>query len=461
MRLIYIERSLITLPIIVLIFPLVCLAGEPRSLTRLIDPIEVPGLEVRAISGLEISNLRAIALRDGKLRPIPFQIDQKSANNDWIWNVIYPPDNVNDWSNDEASELSDSQEYITHDDQDPSGKNIFDDNDIVVFLAKDAGDKDRKSVMRLGTEKLVELEIIDPVDQGKGWVYLAYFKKDAPALSDGHYVRYEPEKHLVSGPEQEFLYSPSYPMVLDDFRLDGVSVLVSNRIRGKVKVGIGPVSLDFEFNENSIQGYNAGYINGPVRVIKRSVEYVQLGPGITSPLVNCDHFHYPWHAEIPILISKQFPVQQVSILATSIFSESQFVRAEADGFEKPFFLGTESTDYNLLMDNTDAEWIELAGEGISVIHSVKIPAEHKGHLDVYPYLAINRGVSDTYDANKLVFGVEMGFTIRTTDKTPNGDHVVHSVFLSSVNFNKDKNKAVAIRMLQDQLIINAVTLRQK
>ena len=195
----------------------------------------------------------------------------------------------------------------------------------------------------------------------------------------------------------------------------------------------------------------------PVRIIKRSVEYVQLGPGITSTFVNCDHFHYPWHAEIPILISKRFPVQQVSILATSIFRESKFTRAKADGDENPIFPGNRSTHDNLLKDNTAAQWIELAGEGISVINSVKIPQEHKGHLDVYPYLSDLRGASDTYDA-KPASGIEAGFMIRTTDKTPDGDHVVHSVFLFTAKSNREEYLAGAIKLLRHKLIINVVTL---
>jgi hypothetical protein len=447
----------IILPIILLTLSLACLAGEPRSLARSIDPIEVPGYELPAISGMEISRLRAIASRNGKLRPVPFQIDQKGSENDWIWNVIFDSARVDDGFNEESSEQTGSQKNLIHDDQDPPGKSVFDDNDVVVFLAKDAGDKDRESVLRLGAERLVELEIIDPVDQSKAWLYLAYFKVDVPALSDIRYVRYEPEKFRVSGPEHEFLYSPNHVMMLDDFRLGGISVFAGNRVRGEVEAGVGPIRLDFEFSEKSIKGYNAGYINGPVRIIKRSVEYVRLGPGITSPFVNCDHFHYPWHAEIPILISKRFPVQQVSILATSIFRESKFTRAEADGVENPVFLGIRSTHDNLLKDNTEAEWIELAGEGISVINSVKIPEEHKGHMDVYPYLIDLRGTSDS-DDTKPVSGVEAGFMIRTTDKTPDGDHVVHSVFLFSANLSREEYLASAIKLLRQKLIINAVTL---
>ncbi len=61
-------------------------------------------------------------------------------------------------------------ENLTYDDQDPHGKSIFDKNDVLVFLAIDAGDKDRKGVMRLGADKLMELRITDPVNQTKGWV---------------------------------------------------------------------------------------------------------------------------------------------------------------------------------------------------------------------------------------------------------------------------------------------------
>ena len=402
------------------------------------------------MTGTEISKLRVFMSRNGHIRPIPFQIDQKGSGNDWIWDAVYDSDKVDDRFYEEESEQIVEQESLTYDDQDAPGKSVFDNNDVVVFLAKDAGDKDRKNVMQLGADKLLELKITDPVNQTKGWIYLAYFESDAPAKSDIRYIQYEPEKFRVSGPEHEFLYSPDNTMILDDFQLGGVSVFAGNRIRGEVTIGIGPITLDFEFNEKDMRGYSSGYINGPVRIIKRSVEYVRLGSGITSPSVNCDHFHYPWHAEIPVLISKRFPVQRVSILATSIFREANFSRAEVDGIEKPIFLGDHSIQGNLLTENIEAEWVELVGERVSVINSVKIPQHHKGHLDVTPYLI---------DA-KQISGVEVGFLVRTTDKTPDNDHVIHSVFLFATNSNRENFLANAIKLLQQKLIINMVMLVQ-
>ncbi len=400
------------------------------------------------MTGMEVSNLRVFRTRNGEIRPVPFQIDQKDSRNDWVWDAVYDSDKVKNSFYEEESEQMVEQESLTYDDQDPIDKSVFDNNDVLVFLVKDAGDKDRKSIMQLGADKLLELKITDPANQTKAWIYLAYFESDAPAKSDKRYIQYQPEKYLVRGPEHEFLYSKDHTMILDDFQLAGVSVFAGNRVRGEVTTGIGPITHDFKFSEKDMRGYSSGYINGPVRIVKRSIESVQLGSGLTSPDVNCDHFHYPWHAEIPLLISKRFPVQHVSILAASIFREELFSIAEVDGVENPIILENYSKKENILAENIDAEWVELAGAGISVINSVKIPQHHKGHLNVTPFL-INA---------KQIPIVEVGFLVRTTDKTPRGDHVIHSVFLFSANSNREEFLANAIELLQQKLIINMVML---
>ena len=452
---------MISLPVILAILPLACLAGEMRSLARSIDPIEISGSDVSAMTGTEISSLRILASRNGRLTPIPFQIDQKNSDNDWVWSVVPESDVVDDWFDDWFDDETSSQVYSqkdpTRDDQDPPGRDVFDANDVILFVAKDAGDQDRESASQLGAERLVELHITDPVDQGNGWVYLAWFDADAPALSDIHYVRYEPDKFRISGPEHEFLYSPDHVMVLDDFRLGGASIIAGNRILGVVEAGIGPVTLHIEFSERTIQGYNAGYINGPIRVVRRSIDHIRLGAGIASPDVNCDHFHYPWHTEIPVLISKRFPVRQVSIRATSIYNESIFTQVEAEGIAKPILLEPVFTNENLLTANPEAEWIKLSGDEASIINSIKIPEEHKGHLEVSPYLANIRDTPHT-DSAIPVSGVEAGFMVKTTDKTPSGDHVIYSIILFTVKPDRKEYLASAIKLLRQKLTINPVTL---
>ena len=50
--------------------------------------------------------------------------------------------------------------------------------------------------------------------------------------------------------------------------------------------------------------------------------------------------------------------------------------------------------------------------------------------------------------------------IRTTDKAPDGDHVIHSVFLFTANSNREKFLANAIELLQQKLVVNTVMLVQ-
>jgi hypothetical protein len=133
---------------------------------------------------------------------------------------------------------------------------------------------------------------------------------------------------------------------------------------------------------------------------------------------------------------------------------------KVDRVLKPILLEGQSTHGNLLAENPEAEWIELAGEGISIINSVKIPEEHMGHMDVSPYLANTRGAQGAGDA-KPVSGVEAGFLIRTTGKTPDGDHVLHNTILFAINPNSRKEYLEnAIKLLRKKLIINPVTLAQ-
>jgi hypothetical protein len=116
--------------------------------------------------------------------------------------------------------------------------------------------------------------------------------------------------------------------MLEDLKVDDVSILEQSKIRGKVKAGLGPLVTTIDFDERAIDGYDAGYINGPVRVIKRSIDHVKMKAGMRSPDVNCDHYYYPWHAEVPMLFSMRFPVKGVEILATSRYRKGVFQSAE-------------------------------------------------------------------------------------------------------------------------------------
>lgn len=409
---------------VLLVFPFDCQSIEPRSIDRSIDPITVSGPEASTLFGMEISNIRAMVSRNGKIYPIPFQIDQKDSNNDWVWDsVTY------------KGEEPGIPEH-PYDDQDPVNKRIFDENDVIVLMVKDAGDKDRDGIMRTSADKLIEVEITDAIDNQRGWVYITYYDSNAPALSNVRYVHYDPKNHLVTATNHEFEYSPDHIMVLEDVRIDGASIIERNSIRGEVSVGFGPFPISFEFNEESFKGYTYGHIEGPVRVIKRSIENVELRMGISSPPANCDHYHYPWHAETPILISKRPPVRRVSFLTTSVLQPGTINRT-----------------------NTGTSWISFGGDGFSVANGIKIPEEHKNHIDISSYAT---GIDEISEPQNIIHHSEFeaGFEISTNEQTPDGDHIVHSVIVFFSDPKLDDQSGRAIEMLDNPLILKTYALRQ-
>jgi hypothetical protein len=423
-------------------------AGEPCTLDRSIDPIELTGMEFPDVAGTEISQIRVFAYHDGQAIAIPFQIDQKNSNGNWVWDGQLFNNDV---------EHDDS---ITYDDADPSGHAIFDNNDLLVFVAHDAGERNASPGKTLGADSIAEVEIADPLNGGRCWVYVArYHSSEAPALSDIQYVRYLPEEHRVIGQEYEFRYSTAHNAVIDDLVVGGRSIFDRNKLRGTVTVGIGFLNTDIEFNEESIQGYDVGYINGPVRVIKRSVNYVRTKSGMESPGVTCDHFYYPWHSEVPMLISLSFPVQQVSMLVTNDYRNSHFHTAYVDGLADPIDLDTRTAKENLLAGQPGGEWIRLIGKHVSIVTLLKLPEEIRGYIDLSPYLLNDRTANNSPEHYPGA-EPEAGFILGTRKGAPRGEYVLHAVSIFWAQ-SLDRGEHTSFNLVKPRLIAKVVKLEQE
>ena len=111
-------------------------ASEETGFQALPDPVVVSGQRLEALTGASIPMLRLVVFRDGRAETIPFQIDQRDSRGGWVWDVAAP-----------AARLPDLLAQVetpadrTHDDQDPPGKRLLDGNDLLVFMARDLGER--------------------------------------------------------------------------------------------------------------------------------------------------------------------------------------------------------------------------------------------------------------------------------------------------------------------------------
>ena len=133
---------------------------QQKTISRFYDPVELRSEVLTELLGGQISLLRLYSFSDGSFHQVPFQFDEWTSDGYLIVD-IGPEANA---------EL---------------GNGILDPQDMLAFMARDAGDRVPRSYWPDGVEKGVEIEIIDPVSGGQGWYYLLQFSDQAPELSFG------------------------------------------------------------------------------------------------------------------------------------------------------------------------------------------------------------------------------------------------------------------------------------
>ena len=146
---VYKSRRCIGLPLgLVLLLEPAAVGGlthEAKTLDRTIDPVTIGGEYFTNLLGTDIRRLRLFSFRRGSRIPIPFQMDQQDSKGDWVWDIAYtegwpPSDSAFNEAWSPAWERSEA--YVgVQDDEDPPGKQLLDGNDVLVFMARDLGDR--------------------------------------------------------------------------------------------------------------------------------------------------------------------------------------------------------------------------------------------------------------------------------------------------------------------------------
>ena len=131
-------------------------ATRPKTLERIHDTVVMEGKELKGLLGSPINRLALMVFSGEKWAPIPFQIDQKKPDGSYAF-TIGPGAGK---------------------DPDPN----LDGNDELVFMVKDSGDCASGAERPAGARKVLELEITDPKNGRKGWLYLVRFSGKAPVL---------------------------------------------------------------------------------------------------------------------------------------------------------------------------------------------------------------------------------------------------------------------------------------
>lgn len=268
-----------------------------KTLKRQVDPVVIRGEAVATLVGYPIENLGLFACNGaGGCLPIPFQIDEK-LKGEYVFQ-----------SGEEAGEDTDH--------------GCLDADDEIAFLTADSGAQVDPDRLPAEAATRVEITLIDPADGGRGFVYLLGFKGKA-SRSAIDYVRYDVENNVIETTDYRVSYDPAAPISIGWLSVrrgaGGSDQSVADRQKIRLEAVVKGSFLRFHRNEEHFRAEVTAYIDGSVRVLRRSRTWLLLVWKIPSPSIEMTStywktgMYFPMRVQIPFRISRIFNRVQMRV----------------------------------------------------------------------------------------------------------------------------------------------------
>jgi hypothetical protein len=236
------------------------------GLARTMDPVLVQGKCLRELVQTRLEALRLYRYANGRYEAIRFQVDERTPEGDWI----FPHGKKNNGA---------------------ESNGLLDDRDILLFMVGDAGKRAPPNRPLQGASSVTEIELEDPVDAGRAWVYLAVFDNDLPPLCPlTDYVRYnyETEEVYTASSYYKFIITEDglhtgfsdVGAVLPEAGGDGKNRM--DRMKTRVEVRFFFNLIPLSLNEEMLGQDVVAYITGPIRVIRRLEQFFKLPLGLRT-----------------------------------------------------------------------------------------------------------------------------------------------------------------------------------
>lgn len=221
-----------------------------RTLERPEASVVVLGSQLEALHGVAIDALRLVTWRDGAVRQVPFQIDERTPEEEYAYA----------YGELRRSDTDDGE---------------LDANDELVFMARDVGPRLPAAALRLGQGRSLELEVVDPdARHRRGWVYLLHYPVDAPPRTPQRYVTLERQDGHVVGWSGRRVLAAGAPDRRNLFDLDQLRFVLPEGgfgpdVLDRVKLNLSASYLFLEVRRSVDEFRTAlvGYSSGPIRAV--------------------------------------------------------------------------------------------------------------------------------------------------------------------------------------------------
>lgn len=272
--------------------------GTTRTLKRTVDTVVVPGATLPKLRGASLDRLRVYTCRGGFPVPVIYQFDERNAAGTYCYDQGPQDKRVRD---------------------EDGGK--LDDNDELVVLARDAGDRLAPTSYGMvpGQSAVQELELRDPKDGGKAWLYV--FRFDGPAvpgrsqvkLVDLSVVHHDDEEATFTWRGEKFVFDndrsrknavrATFASFFDPTTgKKGPNAIDSTIVRAVVQF----MWVTVVRQSNDIRVEIGAYKAGPIRVIAQNLlkVYLALGLWASAP----DSYVMLWPNKVSMPTNASCPV---------------------------------------------------------------------------------------------------------------------------------------------------------
>jgi len=350
-----------------------------KSLDREPDPVVLIGKQLRPLIKTPIDKLALYRYRKGNFEPIPFQVDERNL---WGKFVINVGEKIGtDWD-----------------------KGLLDKNDELVFMARDLGDRAGENDWFHQYSACIEIEVTDPLTEGKGWAYLVAASSEAER-SPFDYINFE--------------FENDQSRIIMQFGSIGTDYSLNCTNHGSHRLGdeeFGPNFLDrikfrtdcqlqeyltgrsFSFNEEEFDIDFVGYRDGPVRVIHRIKHIIQI-LGFKVRVRQADTISYPYYIfnpnalSIPVTLNKIVSkFVQKAYIDTNRLAEG--MRFFSDRNPRPVKVDGVMSPAEEQLDRSAPRWMGLSGPNGVYLLVAKFDPSYLEQVQASLYYMDDREVTD-------------------------------------------------------------------
>lgn len=319
--------------------------GQASWSLRFASVVQVGGDQLGPLLDVRLDHLAVYACARGQCRTIPSQVDERDATGRWVLD----------------------RGPLTNVDDQPQR---FDGNDVLLFMAADAGDPAPPRGLPTAPAVL-EVSIGDPLDGGRRYVYvlaLAHTAEPSPQT----YVQYDPDTDRASGRLVTLGFAGGVPGYLAVG--DGPNLLDRLKVRAAATFFFG--LIHFSRSEADLRTELSGWHSGPIRVIRGQRQWVRLGWGIGSPTFASYTYFYRDSAELPVGLRLNFPPTyffgDIRVRAILDFRDLRGWRLLLPDGSPPLSIDGTMTPAKQRMNELEDDWFAVLGPEVTFLNRIEI-----------------------------------------------------------------------------------------